>query len=171
MLFRCNVVICCAVLSSILTGCSDKESVPAPAPAAAPKQAVESSAPVNATAVTPPPAVALPPPPSGNVAPAPAATASARNSDKPIVQGSKDDPNVLPEGFVPKAPVLKYSVNGQPNLEALSQALQVYCMWKKSVPADMQELVTSKFLPDLPALPAGKKYNINSGNLTVSIGN
>ncbi len=106
--------------------------------------------------------------------PPPGASAVAsvkRDPVAPIVPGSAEDPNVMPAGFIPKPPALQYVVNGQPNLEALSQALQVYCMWKKAVPAEMQELVTSKFMAELPPLPAGKKYSINSGNLTVSISN
>jgi hypothetical protein len=110
--------------------------------------------------------VAVVAPPSSSL---PNAPENKRDTKVPIVQGSADDPNVLPAGFVPKPPALKYEVNGQPNLEALSQALQVYCMWKKAVPADLQELVTSKFLPSLPPLPAGKKYSINTGNLSVGI--
>lgn len=85
------------------------------------------------------------------------------------MEGSAQDPNVLPAGFIPKPPALQYVKNGQPNLEALSEALQVYCMWKKAVPSDMQELVTSKYLPSLPELPPGKKYGINSQTLTVAI--
>jgi len=116
--------------------------------------------PVVATAPsTPPPGVA------GNP------VAITREPDAPIVPGSPQDPNVMPPGFIPKAPALNYVKNGEPNLEALSEALQVYCMWKKEVPADLQDLVTSKFLPSLPPVPAGKKYGIDSQNLAVVLVN
>ena len=148
-------------------GCSDKEStIVSPAPNA-PKNPQESAVAVT-TGLTPPPVAASVPPPSDA---AKAAVPTARNAGEVIVQGSKNDPNVVPDGFVPKPPALQYTVNGEPNLEALSQALQVYCMWKKSVPADLQELVSSKYMASLPPLPADKKYVINAGNLTVGIGN
>ncbi|MGV3756884.1 MAG: hypothetical protein ACO1QS_16005 [Verrucomicrobiota bacterium] len=115
--------------------------------------------------------------PSGASVPAtpPPGTAAAssipRDPTVPIVEGSAQDPNVMPAGFVPKAPALEYTKNGQPNLDALSEALQVYCMWKKEVPAELEALVTSKFLPSLPPVPAGKKYGINSQSLTVVLVN
>jgi len=146
----------------VFTGCSDPDnapSVPVPAAAQAPP-ATDVSLAVTANT----PAMSSPGAPND-------VTGTKRDTTVPIVQGSADDPNVLPAGFVPKPPALQYVVNGQPNLEALSQALQVYCMWKKAVPAEMEELVSSKYLASLPPLPAGKKYSINAGNLSVGISN
>lgn len=146
----------------VFTGCSDPDNAPSvPAPAAAP---APSAANVALAVPTSTPAVSLPGVPSD-------VASTKRDTTVPIVQGSADDPNVLPAGFVPKPPALQYVLNGQPNLEALSQALQVYCMWKKAVPAEMEELVSSKYMASLPPLPAGKKYSINAGNLSVGISN
>lgn len=105
-------------------------------------------------------------PPPG-VAPA----AITRDPDAVIIPGSPQDPNVMPPGFIPKLPPLEFVQNGQPNLEALSQALQIYTMWKKEIPGDIQDLVTSKLLPSLPPPPAGKKYGIDSQNMAVVLVN
>jgi len=157
-------------VAGVLVGCSDQEvgiSVPA-----APQSATVTTAAVSVEA--PAASVLLP---SGASVPAtpPPGTAAAssipRDPAAPIVEGSAQDPNVIPAGFVPKAPALEYTKNGQPNLDALSEALQVYCMWKKEVPAELEALVTSKFLPSLPPVPAGKKYGINSQSLTVVLVN
>jgi hypothetical protein len=155
-------------IAGILAGCSDQEveiSVPA-----TPQSATVATAAVGVEA--PSASVLLP---SGASVPAtpPPGTAAAipRDPALPIVEGSAQDPNVLPPGFIPKAPALEYIKNGQPNLDALSEALQVYCMWKKEVPSELEALVTSKFLPSLPPVPAGKKYGIDSQNLTVVLVN
>lgn len=156
-------------LAATVLGCgNENDSAPAP-------QAEAQSA--NVTAVTPAASAVIAPPPSAPVVPPPnadgtvPAVASTPQRSGPIVPGSAEDPNVMPAGFVPKPPALQYVVNGEPNLDALSQALQVYCMWKQSVPNNLEDLVTSKFLPELPALPAGKKYTINSATLSVGIAN
>lgn len=85
--------------------------------------------------------------------------------------GSANDPNVMPAGFVPAATPRQYVVNGNVDLGALTEALRDYCMWKKTVPSDLKDLVTSKYLPNLPEPPAGKKYAINAGNLEVTLVN
>lgn len=162
-LSRLSFVVLAAV---VLAGCSEPESVstpsvPAPAPAVADISA--STAPTLSAPTSAP----VPPPDAINQP----VNSVKKDYTAPIVPGSPEDPNVVPASFVPKAPALQYVVNGQPNLQALSEALQIYCMWKKAVPGEMQELVTSKFLPELPALPAGKKYGINAANLTVAIVN
>lgn len=165
MLF-CRKLYFGAVVVLALTGCGDKDSSVVAPPPAPSKSSSEVVATVSPSLMPPPTAVPAPPTTAGT----PVATA-ARNANEVIVPGSKNDPNVIPEGFVPKPPALQYTVNGQPNLEALSQALQVYCMWKKAVPSDLQELVSNKYMAELPPLPAGKKYVINADNLTVGIGN
>jgi hypothetical protein len=164
---RCRNLLLIGV-AGILVGCSDQEaetSVPAtPQPAAAAPAAVSVEAPAASVLLPSGASVPATPPPG-------IAAAIPRSPDAPIVEGSAQDPNVLPPGFVPKPPALEYVKNGQPNLEALSEALQVYCMWKKEVPANLEALVTSKFLPSLPPAPAGKKYGIDSQNLTVVLVN
>ncbi len=157
-------------IAGILAGCSgdqeaetslpqaDQNATPAVVAVDAPAASVGMPA-VAAAPATPPPGVAGTP------------VAITRDPEAPIVPGSPQDPNVMPPGFIPKAPALDYVKNGEPNLDALSEALQVYCMWKKEVPADLQDLVTSKFLPSLPPLPAGKKYGIDSQNLAVVLVN
>lgn len=157
-------------VAGILVGCSDQEietSVPsATQPIAVTSAAVSIEAP--AASVLLPSGASVPAtPPPGTAA----ASSIPRDPTAPIVEGSAQDPNVMPAGFVPKAPALEYTKNGQPNLEALSEALQVYCMWKKEVPTELEALVTSKFLPSLPPLPVGKKYGINSQSLTVVLVN
>jgi len=49
---------------------------------------------------------------------------------------------------------------GQADLDAVNQALRQYVRVKKVVPRDVQELVSSGFVPSLPSPPAGKKYVI-----------
>ncbi len=166
----CNLF--AVVVAGILVGCSGQESESsAPVAPQAPAVAVSvDAAPAANTVLLPSggsiPAASVPPPGESSVA-----VAVPRDPNAVIVEGSAQDPNVMPAGFVPKPPALQYVKNGEPNLEALSEALQVYCMWKKAVPADLQDLVTSKFMTSLPALPAGKKYGINSQSLTVVLVN
>lgn len=167
--------ICCNLLAvgvaAILVGCGAQETE-----TAVPSPAQPQAASVDASAAAPSAAAVELLPSGGSVPVAQAPDASGttaaaipRDPNAVIVEGSAQDPNVMPAGFIPKPPALEYVKNGEPNLQALSEALQVYCMWKKAVPADMQELVTSKFMASLPPLPAGKKYGINSQNLTVAI--
>ncbi|MCD6051179.1 MAG: hypothetical protein K0Q55_2582 [Verrucomicrobia bacterium] len=166
----CNLF--AVVVAGILVGCGGQESESsAPIASQAPAVAVSvDAAPAAANTVLLPSGGSIPaasvPPPGETVA-----IAAPRDPNAVIVEGSAQDPNVMPAGFVPKPPALQYVKNGEPNLEALSEALQVYCMWKKEVPADLQDLVTSKFMTSLPALPAGKKYGINSQSLTVVLVN
>lgn len=154
--------------AGILVGCSDQEveiSVPA-APQSATVATAAASVEAPAASFLLPSGASVPAtPPPGTPA------AITRDPELPIVEGSAQDPNVLPPGFIPKAPALEYIKNGQPNLDALSEALQVYCMWKKEVPSELEALVTSKFLPSLPPAPTGKKYGIDSQNLTVVLVN
>jgi len=50
--------------------------------------------------------------------------------------------------------------NGQVDLVALNQLLRKYVMWKKQIPMDMNDLVTSGFVSSLPPPPAGKTFVI-----------
>lgn len=161
---RCRNLLFIGV-AGILVGCSNQESeTTVPAVTQPAITAVTVEAPTSSVLLPSGASVPSTPPPAGNVS-------IPRDPAAPIVEGSAQDPNVLPPGFIPKPPALEYVKNGQPNLEALSEALQVYCMWKKEVPADLEALVTSKFLPSLPPVPAGKKYGINSQKLTVELVN
>jgi len=55
------------------------------------------------------------------------------------------------QGVVSEAPV---------DLAALNQLLRKYVMWKKQIPKDLNELVTSGFVTNLPTPPAGKQFFI-----------
>ncbi len=52
------------------------------------------------------------------------------------------------------------NVNEQVDLVALNQLLHKYVLWEKQVPRDMNELVTSGFVSNLPSPPPGKKLRI-----------
>lgn len=68
-----------------------------------------------------------------------------------------------PEGSPPGAkrltsPPQQPPSDGQVDLVALNQLLHKYVMWKKQIPMNMNELVTSGFVSSLPPPPAGKKF-------------
>ena len=46
-------------------------------------------------------------------------------------------------------------------LAELTQAVRKYGAEKQRVPKDLNELVAARYLPGIPAAPAGKKYAIN----------
>jgi hypothetical protein len=74
-------------------------------------------------------------------------------------------------GYIPPAKVQEFVVNGQIDLPALTAALREYCHWKMRVPKDMNELVTSRYLTNLPAPPPGQKYAIHPTKLEVTLVN
>jgi len=74
-------------------------------------------------------------------------------------------------GYIPPAKVQEFVVNGQIDLPALTAALRQYCQWKMRVPKDMNELVVSRYLTNLPAPPPGQKYAIDPTRLEVLIVN
>ncbi len=74
-------------------------------------------------------------------------------------------------GYIPPAKVQEFVVNGQIDLPALTAALREYCQWKMRVPKDMNELVASRYLTNLPAPPPGQKYAIDGTKLEVMLVN
>ena len=74
-------------------------------------------------------------------------------------------------GYIPPAESQVFVVNGQIDLAALTTALRDYCKWKMRVPKDLNELVTSRYLTNLPAPPAGQKYAIDPTYLEVKLVN
>jgi len=74
-------------------------------------------------------------------------------------------------GYIPPAESQVFVVNGQIDLVALTAALRDYCRWKMRVPKDLNELVTSRYLTNLPAPPAGQKYSIDPTYLEVTLVN
>ena len=156
-------------LSLVLAGCADKSEPTAPA-SAPPVKATTVSLPSLAaptTSAVPAAATTL------EATPPPSATAAAVGAvpQGGIVPGSANDPNVMPAGFIPAAVPRQYVIDDKVDLSALTETLRDYCMWKKSVPSDLNELVTSKYLPKLPEPPTGKKYAVNTGKLEVTLVN
>jgi hypothetical protein len=74
-------------------------------------------------------------------------------------------------GYIPPAKSQEFVVNGQIDLPALTAALRNYCRRKMRVPKDLNELVTSKYLTNLPTPPAGQNYAINPDRLEVILVN
>ena len=74
-------------------------------------------------------------------------------------------------GYLPPAKVQEFVANGQIDLPALTVALREYCHWKMRVPKDMNELVVSRYLTNLPAPPSGQKYAIDPSKLEVMLVN
>src|SRR5205809_247030 len=72
-------------------------------------------------------------------------------------------------GYIPPAESQVFVVNGQIDLAALTTALRYYCKWKMRVPKDLNELVTSRYLTNLPAPPPGQKYAIDPTYLEVKL--
>ena len=68
-----------------------------------------------------------------------------------------------------KATPRQYVVNGQIDLQALTATLHEYVLWKDKIPADLNELVTSGFLPRLPELPPGKRFAIERGPMRYGV--
>lgn len=64
--------------------------------------------------------------------------------------------------YIPPAKVQEFVVNGQIDLAALTVAVREYSQWKMRVPKDLNELVTSRYLTNLPAPPPGQKYAIDA---------
>src|SRR6059036_1972334 len=60
-------------------------------------------------------------------------------------------------GYIPPRESQEFVVNGRVDLPALTAALRDYCRWKMRVPADLNELVASRYLTNLPAPPRGQK--------------
>ena len=73
--------------------------------------------------------------------------------------------------FIPPAKPQTFLVNGQIDLPALTVALREYCRWKMRIPKDLNELVTSKYLTNLPAPPPGQMYAIEPTKLEVMLVN
>ena len=72
-------------------------------------------------------------------------------------------------GFIPPAESQVFVVNGHIDLAALTAALRDYCKWKMRVPKDLNELVTSGYLTNLPAPPPGQKYSVDPTYLEVKL--
>ena len=55
------------------------------------------------------------------------------------------------------------------DLTALNQAIQLFNVDKGRNPTDLNELVSAKFIPEIPPAPAGSKlvYDANSGKVSV----
>ena len=73
--------------------------------------------------------------------------------------------------YIPPAKSQEYVANGQIDLPALTVALREYCHWKMRVPKDLNELVASKYLTNLPTPPPGQKYAIDPTKLEVMLVN
>ena len=73
--------------------------------------------------------------------------------------------------YIPPAKSQEFVVNGQIDLPALTVALREYCQWKMRIPKDLNELVASKYLTNLPAPPYGQKYAIDPTRIEVMLVN
>ena len=78
-----------------------------------------------------------------------------------------NDPNS--PGYIPPAKAREFVVNGQIDLAGLTAAVREYSKWKMKVPKELNELVVSKYLASVPALPPGQKYAINPNTLEVTL--
>jgi|SRR5438128_8552724 len=72
-------------------------------------------------------------------------------------------------GYIAPRESQVFVVNGRIDLPALTDALRDYCKWKLTVPSDLNELVASKYLTNLPAPPPGQKYAIDPTYLEVKL--
>ena len=68
-----------------------------------------------------------------------------------------------------KATPRQYVVNGQIDLQALTATLHEYVLWKDKIPADLNELVTSGFLPRLPEPPPDQRFAIQRGAMRYEV--
>lgn len=64
------------------------------------------------------------------------------------------------------APAATDSIPAQ-HFSTLSQALLTFRRDKKRAPKDWQELITTGYLKQMPAAPAGKRYTFNPASLDV----
>ena len=78
-----------------------------------------------------------------------------------------NDPNS--PGYIPPAENQTLMVNGAVDLAGLTEAVRAYAKWKMRVPKDVNELVASKYLAEIPAAPPGRKYTINPSTLEVTL--
>lgn len=113
---------------------------------------------------------ALPQPGDETTAPAPnapvieAARATAASAaTEPVAQSNQE--------VFRKATPRVYEVNGKIDLEALTETFREYCAGYDKVPADINELVTSHYLPGLPTPPAGMKFFIERSDNSVRLVN
>jgi ABC-type glycerol-3-phosphate transport system substrate-binding protein len=70
---------------------------------------------------------------------------------------------------VGKATPRQYVVGGKIDLQALTATLHEYVMWKKQIPADLNELVESGFLPSLPEAPPGQRLAVKRGAMRYEV--
>ncbi|MGA2659780.1 MAG: hypothetical protein ABSH34_19940 [Verrucomicrobiota bacterium] len=68
-----------------------------------------------------------------------------------------------------KATPRQYVVDGKIDLQALTATLREYVMWKKSIPADLNDLVESGFLPSLPEPPPGQRFAVKHGAMRYEV--
>ena len=71
--------------------------------------------------------------------------------------------------YIPPAKSQEFVVNGQIDLPALTVALREYCHWKMRVPKDINELVASKYLTNLPTPSSGQNYAIDPTRIEVTL--
>ena len=93
---------------------------------------------------------------SANPAPATAAEAASPTAAPPAPV------SIVPPEIVATAPA------PPANFAALNQALQLWVPIK-GFPKDLNELVTAKYIAQLPPLPPGKKFAIDESNIRVIV--
>ncbi len=72
-------------------------------------------------------------------------------------------------GYLPPAVGQQFVVDGQIDLPGLTAAVRRYSQWKMRVPKDLDELVASKYLTNLPAPPPGQRYAVDPATLEVTL--
>jgi hypothetical protein len=91
----------------------------------------------------------------------PPATTNAATSGGSLVDAPTD--------YLKSAANAKHSADKSIDLTALNKALELFNVQEGRFPKDLDELVAKKYIPVLPPLPAGMKFEYDAKNGTAKL--
>jgi hypothetical protein len=145
-----RVFIACGLALTFVSGCGKKAETPPPQAPEVKSSAVSSLLDNSAPAKPEAPAPGAPAPETAPTAPQEAAAAP---TDKLPTASAEAGKNAIQT----------------PTAIKITEAMQRFLERNNRLPKDFNELVSSKFLPSMPAAPTGKKYVLDRKTLQVVI--
>lgn len=152
-----NALLALGLATTLLTGCGKDDSADLPPPQPAAKVSVDAGPAVAAAPTAPVPA------PVGNPV-----VASTGNSSIPDWKPGDGEPAA---GKFPPAVKRDFGTDGNPNMDNLTLAMRDWSYFTDRFPNDLNELVSTRYLPSIPTPPEGKKYVINAKAASVDLAN
>jgi hypothetical protein len=94
---------------------------------------------------------------------------SEKKSSAPAQDTSSGNPLTAPADYLKAAANSEKKAIGVVDITSLNKAIQLFQVDKGRLPKDLNELVTEKYMPQLPPPPAGSKIEYDAKTGTVKI--